>query len=122
MAEELSVEESLVAQRLLRDGSCSDCGAQINTLELAVEHARFNGFACDEHSIRSRRLERSCGGCAHLSEDGLLCDHHAKADAENDEVDALDPNADDASVELGRQIIAWDDSDQDAECPGLEAS
>lgn len=122
MAEELSVEESIVAQRLLRDGSCADCGAQINTLELAVEHARFDGFACDEYSIRSRRLERSCGGCAHLSADGLLCDHYSKADAENDETGSRDPNASDESVELGRQIIAWDDSDENTPCPGLEAS
>lgn len=122
MSEELTDEESLIAQRLLKEGACSDCGAQISTLELAIEHARFDGFACDEHAIRSRRMERSCGGCAHLSEDGLFCNHYARADAENAEVGVHDSNATVSSVDLGNQILSWDESDEDSSaCPGVEA-
>lgn len=74
----------------------------------------------DVRLIRERRQQRSCGRCAHLAKDGLLCDHYAKADAENAEVGVRDPNATDGSITLGEEIIDWDDSDADSGCPGFE--
>lgn len=111
-----------LSRRLLQEGVCADCGAGITTKEDADAHAHPAGLGCDDYRVRRRRMERSCGSCQYLSGDGLLCDHHAVADAENDEVGMRDPNADDESVALGFQIIAWDESDEDAGCPGFETT